>query len=241
MDRDLILKDNEGRDNMISKMRRLLRRIVIIASFNIRKTANIAWSSKVDSGTILEGNNVIHRGVNISGSKVGYASYIGENSILPFTKIGKFCSISWNVEVVAGRHPSQFVSTHPIFYSKKSFNGLNYCKNQIFQEYRYADGKYLVHIGNDVLIGTGVKIMDGVSIGNGAIITAGAVVTKDIPPYAIVGGVPLQIIKYRFSEERIAWLQQFCWWDQSDEWLRANCKYFGKVEELQRRIADDKY
>ena len=80
-----------------------------------------------------------------------------------------------------------------------------------FEMYRKTASGYLVDIGHDVWIGADVKIMDGVSIGNGAVVAAGAVVTKDVPPYAIVGGVPAKIIKYRFTPDQIEFLQQFKW------------------------------
>lgn len=68
-------------------------------------------------------------------------------------------------------------------------------------------------IGNDVWIGWGVLIKGGVTIGNGAVIGARSVVTKDVPPYAVVAGVPAKVIKYRFEQEKIDLLQQLQWWD----------------------------
>ena len=68
-------------------------------------------------------------------------------------------------------------------------------------------------IGNDVWIGWGVLIKGGVTIGNGAVIGAYSVVTKDVPPYAVVAGVPAKVIKYRFEQEKIDLLQQLQWWD----------------------------
>jgi hypothetical protein len=74
-----------------------------------------------------------------------------------------------------------------------------------------------VIIGNDVWIGRNVIVMDGITIGDGAIIAAGATVTHDVPPYAIVGGVPAKIIRYRFSSEIIAALLETKWWDLPPE------------------------
>jgi len=82
------------------------------------------------------------------------------------------------------------------------------------QEYRDPEFKK-VTIGNDVWIGTRALIMDGVTVGDGAVIGAGAVVTKDVPPYAIVGGVPAKIIKYRFSEKKISQMLELQWWNDT--------------------------
>ena len=72
----------------------------------------------------------------------------------------------------------------------------------------------ITHIGNDVWIGLNATILDGVTIGDGAIVAAGAVVTKDVPPYAVVAGVPAKIIKYRFTESQIDFLLKFRWWEK---------------------------
>ena len=77
-----------------------------------------------------------------------------------------------------------------------------------------------VIIQNDVWVGHGATIMAGVTLHNGCIVAAGAVVTKDVPPYAIVGGNPAKVIRYRFEENTIAGLQKIAWWDWPDE-LRA--------------------
>lgn len=75
---------------------------------------------------------------------------------------------------------------------------------------------YPVEIENDVWIGTSVIIMDGVKIGDGAILAAGSVVTNNVPPYAIVGGVPAKIMKYRFNSDEIEYLLSFKWWDKDE-------------------------
>ena len=77
--------------------------------------------------------------------------------------------------------------------------------------------------------------MDGIKIGNGAIVAAGSVVTKDVPDYAIVAGVPARIIKYRFSEDIILYLQNLKWWEKDIDWIKSNIESFQKpVEEIQK-------
>lgn len=111
-------------------------------------------------------------------------------------KIGKFCSIGENVTILlGGEHKIDTISSYP-FSLKKN---------------RYSKGD--VTIGNDVWIGYGATILSGVTIGDGAVIAANAVVTKDVEPYAIVGGVPAKTIKYRFDEKTIQELLEIKWWD----------------------------
>ena len=95
-------------------------------------------------------------------------------------------------------------------------------------------------IENDVWIGNDVSIKPGVTIGNGAVVAAHAVVTKDVPPYAIVGGVPAKIIKYRFPPEVISELLKLKWWEYSTEdfdGLKVDTDINQFIEYLSQRIS----
>ena len=143
--------------------------------------------------------------------KMGYASYAGEGFSVSNkeTTVGKYCSIARNVWLGPSQHPIDFLSTHPFLYLDMPY-GPNLppecrCK--------YDGEKPPCHIGNDVWIGINSVIMDGVTVGDGAIVASGSIVTKDVPPYAIVGGVPAKVIRYRFSPEIIEALLELRWWD----------------------------
>lgn len=106
-------------------------------------------------------------------------------------KIGNYCSIAPDVSfVIDGEHNYKLISTYP--FKQRYLGGKD-----------VSESKGDIVIGDDVWIGYRATILSGVKIGQGAIIAAGAVVTKDVPPYAIVGGVPAKVIKYRFEPEMI--------------------------------------
>ncbi len=144
--------------------------------------------------------------------KVGRFSYCGPQlAINPeHCEIGSFCSIANEVKIGVSEHPCHFLSTSPYFYKKLGF------KEMISNMDFVSD----VKIGNDVWIGHSAFIKGGVNIGDGAIIGAYAVVTKDVPPYAIVGGVPAKIIRYRFSANVIEELLKLRWWDLPDDIIK---------------------
>lgn len=204
-----------------------------IVVYRIRKK-NIIVSpfSFFNKFTILEGNNVIHRKAVVSSSYVGRNTYIGYNSNLANCSIGRFCSIAENVSVISATHPtSVFVSTCPSFYSLLYQNGQTFVTSSKFNEFLQVSSRNAV-IGNDVWIGSNVLIKGGITIGDGAIIAMGSVVTKDIPPYAIVGGNPAKFIRYRFPVEDIDFLIGFQWWNKSDSWILENSKYFDNIEKF---------
>lgn len=198
------------------------------------KTNKVFISSSIylNSKTVFGGRNVIHPKCNILNSEIGFATYIGPSSILPNMIIGKYCSIASNVKVLPYTHPTKnFVSIHPSFFSTLKQSNFTFVENQKFEEilYMYQKKEIFGQIGNDVWIGEDVKIIGGLKIGDGAIIAAGSIVTKNVPPYAIVGGIPAKVIRYRFNEEQISFLLKKKWWDKTPEWLKNNVDLFSDI------------
>jgi virginiamycin A acetyltransferase len=175
----------------------------------------------------LEPNVRIDSDALVIESSIGSFSYVCGKTLVTKTSIGRFCSIGPRCLFGWGIHPSKdFVSTHPIFYSTKKQAGIT------FADQDYIEERKPITVGNDVWIGANVIVLDGVTIGNGAIVATGAVVTKDVPPYAIYGGVPAKLIRYRFEQEVIERLMDFQWWDKDQEWLKTNFKLFHNINEL---------
>lgn len=158
--------------------------------------------------------------VLISDSEIGAYSYVAKDSHLNFIVVGKFCSVGPHVKCGFGRHPTNLVSTHPIFYSSLGQCGMVFGAQSAFEEQRQTK------VGNDVWIGAGAMLMDGVVVNDGAIVAAGAVVTEDVPPYAIVGGVPARLIRFRAEPLEIDALRRQAWWDWPEEKLRAEIDHF---------------
>ena len=223
------------KENIKSKIRVLKYR------FFEKNNIKVAFSSKIRSKVVLEGKNRIGQDTILSDTYMGFGSYVGDYSNLSNCKIGKFCSIGNGVKHEAGVHPINHVSTHPAFYSVNHSCGLGFVTQDKFEESLFIDGCYQVIIENDVWIGSNVTILDGVTIGNGAIVAAGAVVTKDVPPYAIVGGVPAKEIKYRFDRETIDKLEKSNWWDKELSWIRAHAEEFSEINVFLKSLEREKH
>lgn len=173
--------------------------------------------------------NFLSQDVTIVNAELGDFSYVGEHTLIQNVKIGKYTCIGPSVKIGLGNHPlTGFISIHPVFYSLAGQAGdVTFADRQYFNEYLPSE------VGHDVWIGANVVIPGGVKIGNGAVIASGAVVTKDVPPYAIVGGVPAALIRYRFPEEKIQQLQEWKWWDKNPEWLKSRFRDMHDINNLE--------
>ena len=199
----------------------------------------IKSNTKFNHKTILEGFNSIGSNCNIENTFMGYGSYLGSNCNLSHVKIGRFCSISSEVNVIIGTHPSnKYVSTHPSFFSLKKQAGFTFVKKRKFKEIHWANEEKgnIIEIGNDVWIGSGVKILQGISIGDGAIIGAGAIVTKNVEPYAIYVGVPAKLIKFRFNVDDISLLTSSKWWNWDLNRIKSFSQDFDDIENFKKII-----
>jgi acetyltransferase-like isoleucine patch superfamily enzyme len=146
--------------------------------------------------------------------EIGMYSYGGFSLGLPAgTVIGRYTSVPTNLFVINGSHPITHKSCHPFFFNPD----LGYVRELLIKR------RTRLIIGSDVYVGVEVTILPSVtSIGHGAVIAAGTVVVKDVPPYAIVGGNPGKILKYRFKQETIDKLIESAWWEKDIDELKAS-------------------
>ncbi|MBW6482598.1 MAG: CatB-related O-acetyltransferase [Vicingaceae bacterium] len=210
-----------GKDAVIQKI------IHYNDNYNLFFNANYFISSNKAENTAL------YSPYKIVNTNIGNYTYIAQNATINNTTIGKFCSIGPNFFCGWGLHPTNGISTHPMFYSTKKQNGITLSNVDKVEEIKP------ITIGNDVFIGMNVTVLDGITIGDGAVIGAGSVVSKNIPPYAIAVGSPIQIKKYRFNEEQIAQLKRIKWWDFSEEALKEVEKHFFSTDDfIEKQLKD---
>lgn len=154
---------------------------------------------------------------------IGKHTYISNNTILDSCNtIGSFCSISSDVKIGMSNYPLDYISTSPVFYSAYR----RWLKESTFNE---KETKTVI-IEDDVLISANAIILNGITLGRGSLIGAGAVVTKNVPPYAIVAGIPAKIIRYRFSKELIEKIELSAWWKKEDSTLKQFAEYSNNPE-----------
>lgn len=180
-----------------------------LSSKKFNKT--ISWLSFWDSSTEIPNELYLAPFSRLLNCKIGRYTRIKPGCVFKNVTIGNYCSFANDIMIGLGQHPTFLLSTNSVFYKV----GIT---DKFAKDIEYDEAPR-TYIGNDVWIGNGAVVMDGVTIGDGAIVASRAVVTKDVPPYAVVGGVPAKVIKYRFSPEVITELLNWKWWNLSDEEL----------------------
>lgn len=180
--------------------------------------ANIPVKSIFEPICSLKGGRIFH------SIKIGAFSY-NVNGFFFAVRIGRYCSIAEEVHIGWHPHPIHYMSTSPVFYQDfshvyhldkpENFDVSDFIRNTPPTQLK------ITKIDNDVWIGQGAFILPGVQIGDGAVIAARAVVTKDVPPYAVVAGVPAVVKKYRFKEEIIKELLELKWWNYAPWHLKG--------------------
>jgi acetyltransferase-like isoleucine patch superfamily enzyme len=152
---------------------------------------------------------------NVLPAAIGAFSYAW-GRLEPTLRIGRYSSIAPAVSQLGLGHPTDWISSSPFSHNPQPLGGFaDYLRDigaKAFPLHGFDQGSAPVEIGNDVWIGEGALLKAGVTIEDGAIVAARAIVTHDVPPYAIVGGSPARLIRYRFSDVIIARLRAAQWW-----------------------------
>lgn len=192
----------------------------------------VSLFAKIDNKSIISRKAKVYGHVQVTHSTMGDYSYVGRNSRIIHADIGKFCSIASETKIGMGTHTLDKISTSPIFTEAKNGTKHSWVKESAVNPFKK------VTVGNDVWIGVRVMVMGGIRIGDGAVIGAGSIVTKDIPPYAVVAGVPAKVIRYRFPQEQIEALMAHPWWELPEDKLKDHIELFQDSENIDEKIKE---
>lgn len=182
----------------------------------------LGGGAKITAGTEIEPPVLIAGGARVlAGVSLGAYSYVGRNSIVTLTEIGRYCSIAHDCQINYFRaHPDTWFSTHPFQYDRGNFAFWPAYDRFSKRDFDADRSQAKVVIGPDAWLGAGVYVFGGVTIGPGAIIGARAMVRSDVPPYGVATGIPAKVGRYRFDEPTIARLLDSKWWTLDEALLR---------------------
>lgn len=209
---------------MIRLLKNVICRISKRIQFQNQISGNVHFpKDSLIEASVLSGNIQLARKVIIHKALLNgdisierFSSLWGPDTIISGkVKIGSFCSIASNCNIISYDHNHKRITTY--FIQKNFF---------LEDNDQEISSKGPIIIGSDVWIGSNTVILGGVHIGHGAIVAAGAVVTKSVRPYSIVAGNPAREIGRRFDEDIISNLLKLEWWNWSDERIRLNKELF---------------
>lgn len=179
--------------------------------------STFAKSANVTAHVAVEHPVHVGHRVEFHSGSIGRYGFINTDTIIfNDVHVGRFSTFARGCQIGGSEHPIHHVTSSYFGISKAWFPDDPIAQSARMRKitrpsHRSRAGKIV--IGNDVWIGAGAIILKGVTVGDGAVVGAGSVVTKDVPPYAVVGGIPAKLIRYRFDEQTIARLLASRWWD----------------------------
>jgi len=178
--------------------------------------------------TVLKGDSFRFGDYFLAGNDVAIT---GQNARF---ETGKFCSIAGGTTVLLGQgnHRIQSLSPYPLRHLS-ALASAEWTRHFDFQ----TESKSTCRLGHDVWVGTGSILLPNITLETGAVVSAGSVVTRDVPPYAIVGGNPAQIISFRFKPGLVRELLELQWWDWPEEKILRNGVLFTKNLTTQPTLA----